>query len=76
MLLAAPARLDLLQLLEGIALAVQAVEAVCALKLQLGGRGRVLDEVEGGRIVVRVEVEEEEGLERGSGRGVEGEDWD
>lgn len=74
MLLSTPAGLDRLKLGERILLPVQAVEAVRALELQLGWRGRVLDQVERSRVVVRVEVEEEEGLEgRGRGR-VEGED--
>lgn len=74
-LLTAPTLLDLLELLQRIALAVKAIEAVRALELQLGGRRRVLDEVEGGGVVVRVEVEEEERLEGRGRRGVEREDW-
>lgn len=76
-LLPAPALLDLLELGERIALPVQAVEAVCALELERrrARGGRVLDEIEGGGVVVRVEVEEEEGLERRRRGGVEREDW-
>lgn len=70
------ARGDLLEFGKGLALALEAVQAVGALKLEGGRRRgrRVVDQLEGRGVVVRVEVEEEEGLEgRRRGR-VEGED--
>jgi hypothetical protein len=57
-------------------LAVETVQAVRPLKLEgRGGFGRVGEQLDGSAVVVRVEVEEEKGLECGEGRGVEVEDW-
>jgi hypothetical protein len=56
---------NLLELNKGFLLAMEAVEAVRLLKVQRGGgrrRGSSY-EGEGGGVVVRVEVEEEDGLE-------------
>ena len=62
---------------ERLALAVQAVEAVCALKLERRGVGRrgLRHEVKGRGVVVRVEVEEKERLECRRRVGVKREDW-
>jgi hypothetical protein len=57
-------------------LPMKPVQAVGPLKLEgRGGFGRVGEQLDGSGVVVRVEVEEEKGLECGEGGGVQVENW-